>query len=97
MTVIFCLSTLLAIYTKLAQPEFIKKNAFMTSLFDVSYFWITMRLFGSIFAIMTLYQLGRSGFGSDLTGGTVLYSCFCPGTFFLAAGNIYAAGCWNLD
>lgn len=87
MTVIFCLSTLLAIYSKLAQPEFIKKNDFVKSLFDVSYFWIIMRLLGSIFAIMTLYQLGPEWIWSDLTGGTVLYSLVpVLATFFLAAG-----------
>ncbi|HLR63628.1 MAG TPA: YjiH family protein [Lentibacillus sp.] len=87
MTIIFCLSTILAIYTKAAKPGFIKKNAFVQSLFDVHLFWIIMRLVGSIFAIMTLYQLGPEWIWSELTGGTVLFSLVpVLATFFLAAG-----------
>ncbi|RYG71722.1 YjiH family protein [Lentibacillus lipolyticus] len=87
MTIIFCLSTLLAIYTKVAKPAFITRNVFLQSLFDVSNFWIIMRLLGSIFAIMTLNQLGPEWIWSDLTGGTVLYSLVpVLATFFLAAG-----------
>lgn len=87
MTIIFCLSTLLAIYTKLAKPDFIKENDYLQPLFDVSLFWITMRILGSVFAIMTLNQAGPEWIWSENTGGEVLYNLVpVLATFFLAAG-----------
>ncbi|GGJ88462.1 membrane protein [Lentibacillus kapialis] len=87
MTIIFCLSTVLAMYTKVVKPAFMKKNTFVQSLFDVSLFWIIMRLIGSIFAIMTLNEVGPQWIWSEATGGTVLFSLVpVLATFFLAAG-----------
>lgn len=87
MTIIFCLSTVITICARVFKPAFIIKHNFLNSLFNVTYFWITMRLLGSIFAIMTLYEWGPEWIWSELSGGTVLYTLVpVLATFFLAAG-----------
>ncbi len=87
MTVVFGLSALMAIYTKLFKPQWIVKQSFLKGLFDVGYFWIAIRVIGSIFAVMTVNGVGPEWVTSDFTGGTVLYSLVpVLTTWFLFAG-----------
>nr|WP_231893473.1 YjiH family protein [Rossellomorea aquimaris] len=87
MTLIFCASALLAIYTKIAKPQWILSQSFLQGLFDVGFFWIGIRIIGSAFAIMTLNGIGPEWITSDFTGGTVLYSLVpVLTTWFLFAG-----------
>jgi nucleoside recognition membrane protein YjiH len=87
MTMIFCASAIIAIYTKVFNPAWVTKNPFLQGLFDVSAFWIVIRVIGSIFAVMTLNSWGPEWITSDITGGTVLYSLVpVLTTWFLFAG-----------
>lgn len=87
MTVIFCISTIMAIYTKVIKPNWITNNSFFNGLFNIGLFWIVVRLIGSVFAIMTLGKFGPEWIISDFTGGTVLYSLVpVLTTWFLFAG-----------
>lgn len=87
MTIIFLISSIMAIIARVIKPNFIQKSVLLRSIFDVSNFWIIMRLLGTIFAVMTLYQIGPEWIWAESTGGTVLYSLVpVLTTFFLAAG-----------
>ncbi len=61
-----------AVY-KLAKPAFLEKNSFTKNLFDISPLWMALRAIGSIFAVITLYQLGPEWIYSENTGGLLLF------------------------
>lgn len=71
MMVITVVFTLLA---KLFKPAWIMNNPFLKNLFDVTSFWTVTRVVGSVFAIMTLFQLGPEWVWSENTGGLLLLS-----------------------
>lgn len=55
--------------------KFIKpKNKFINSLFNVTPIWLTGRIIGMIFVILTYFKIGPEFIWSDSTGGTVLFS-----------------------
>ncbi len=58
---------------KLAKPAFLEKNSFTKNLFDISPLWLALRAIGSIFAVVTLYQLGPEWIYSENTGGLLLF------------------------
>jgi nucleoside recognition membrane protein YjiH len=66
------LSTALTFVTKLFKPSFIMSKESWRDMFDVSPLWLTTRLLGTIFAIMTLYEFGWDVIKSDVTGQTML-------------------------
>lgn len=70
-TYIMIISTILTLYTVILKPERMKQSEFLTSLFDVSIFWTVVRVLGTIFAIMTFYEVGFTLFHSEITGGTM--------------------------
>ncbi|WP_261129694.1 YjiH family protein [Bacillus sp. Marseille-Q3570] len=87
MTAVLILSVVLSFVGRFMQPDWIVRSRFLDDLFNVSGFWITMRVLGSVFAIMTLNQLGPEFIWSDFTGGTVLNSLVpVLTTWFLFAG-----------
>lgn len=87
MTAVLLLSVVLSLVGSIMKPAWITSSRFLNDLFNVTGFWIAMRLIGSIFAIMTLNQLGPEFIWSDFTGGTVLYSLVpVLTTWFLFAG-----------
>ncbi|MGM0843442.1 MAG: YjiH family protein [Bacillota bacterium] len=57
---------------KLFKPDFIMNNAFLNNLFAVNTLWLIIRLFGGIFAVMTLFKLGPEMVWGSATGGTLL-------------------------
>ncbi|GLO65690.1 YjiH family protein [Oceanobacillus kimchii] len=67
-TYIMVISTLFTVVQAIFKPAFIEKSALFKSLFDVSIFWTTLRVLGTIFAIMTFYNVGIEGIYSELTG-----------------------------
>ncbi|MGM9927054.1 MAG: YjiH family protein [Bacillus sp. (in: firmicutes)] len=83
MTLLIVLSTLGTIMSKI-RPF---KNDFLQTLFDVNMAWTITRILGSIFAIMTLFQIGPESIWSGDTGGMVLFDLL-PVLFsiFLFAG-----------
>lgn len=72
MTIVICLSVVGSLVAKLLQPTAIKNSNFLSSLFDISGFWLTLRLIGAIFAIFTLAKVGPEFIHSPYTGGVVL-------------------------
>ncbi|MCF6137525.1 YjiH family protein [Pseudalkalibacillus berkeleyi] len=87
MTTVFCLSVFLVIYAKTVKPLWLETNSFLKDLFDINPFWLSMRVVGSIFAIMTLMKWGPEWIWSETTGGTVLYALVpVLATWFLFAG-----------
>ncbi|MFS0752135.1 YjiH family protein [Oceanobacillus sp. 1P07AA] len=67
-TYIMVISTLFTVVQAIFKPAFIEKSALLKSLFNVSIFWTTLRVLGTIFAIMTFYNVGIEGVYSELTG-----------------------------
>lgn len=87
MTIVFCLSVLLALYAKTVKPLWLTTSSFLKDLFDIHPFWLSMRVVGSLFAILTLFKWGPEWIWSELTGGTVLYALVpVLATWFLFAG-----------
>lgn len=87
MTIVLVLSAVLALYTKLAKPNFIMTRPFLEGLFDISWGWVITRIAGAVFALFTFYQIGPEVINSDITGGTVLVSLIpVLATWFLFAG-----------
>lgn len=69
------------------KPRFITKSTYLNTLLNISPFWLTARLLGTIFAAMTLYQVGPEMIFSENTGGLLIYDLI-PILFstFLLAG-----------
>lgn len=87
MTCIIVLSVIGTLIAKFTRISYIKKSAFLTSLFDVSPVWTIIRVIGGIFSVMVLFKIGPEWLWSDDTGGTLLFSLL-PTLFavFLFAG-----------
>ncbi|WP_050180413.1 YjiH family protein [Domibacillus robiginosus] len=81
------LSALLTLIVKLIRPAFLHRSAFAAALFNLSPFWLIVRLAGAVFAVMSYFHLGPKAVWSDATGGTLLFSLL-PVLFavFLFAG-----------
>jgi nucleoside recognition membrane protein YjiH len=73
MTSVLGVSALGSLLVKLVPVPFIKKNEFLSSLFDVSLLWLTLRVIGAVFSIFTLLEVGPEVISSKLTGGVVLF------------------------
>ncbi|MEW9501931.1 YjiH family protein [Jeotgalibacillus marinus] len=74
MTGVLFLSVLLTFVARFTKSERIHQSPFLSSLFNVHWFWLSMRVVGLIFALCTLFKIGPEVIWSDVTGGTVLYS-----------------------
>lgn len=58
-TVVIAITGLLSLTAKTIKPNFIHQSVFLKQLFDVSYLWVTVRLLGAIFCVMTYLGLGN--------------------------------------
>ncbi|PFG06280.1 YjiH family protein [Bacillus sp. es.034] len=69
------------------KPAFITKSRYLTTLFMIRPFWLIARILGTVFAVMTLYQVGPGMVFSENTGGLLIYDLI-PILFstFLLAG-----------
>ncbi|MFC4736430.1 YjiH family protein [Bacillus daqingensis] len=72
---------------KTVRPQAMDKHAFLQRLFDVSWFWFTVRFLASVFVVMTYFQIGPEMVWSEFTGG-LLFGDLLPTLFtiFLFAG-----------
>ncbi|MGJ9384032.1 YjiH family protein [Salipaludibacillus sp. CF4.18] len=71
-TAIILISFIGSIIHKGFRPHFLDSRSFFKNLFDVSNFWVIVRFLASIFATMTLFQIGPEFIYSDVTGGLLL-------------------------
>lgn len=67
-TIVMVISTLCTIIAFLFKPAVIKNSEMLASFFDVSVFWMITRILGTIFAIMTFYNVGLEIIKSEVTG-----------------------------
>ncbi|AXF54582.1 YjiH family protein [Salicibibacter kimchii] len=87
MTIILMLSVALSIITKIWKPSPIMDNIFWRGLLDVTWVWLTFRILGAVFAVLTLFEWGPEWIWSEVSGGEVLYSLIpVLTTWFLFAG-----------
>jgi nucleoside recognition membrane protein YjiH len=84
---IMALSVIGSVITVTLKPRFIIKSRYLNKLLNVSKFWVTARLLGMIFAVITLYEIGPEWIFSENTGGLLMYDLI-PILFstFLLAG-----------
>lgn len=73
MTFIIILTVIGTLAAKFFKVPFIANSPFLTTLFNVNIVWVLARIFGAIFAVMVLFNLGPEWIGSEKTGGTVLF------------------------
>lgn len=66
-------TVLLTVVAKVFKPEFMMNRAYLKGLFDVGYLWVTARVLGALFAVMTYYELGPEIVWSENTGAIALY------------------------
>src|SRR5699024_9008810 len=71
-TYVMIFSSVLTIINSLFKPGFIQKSEFMKSMFETSAFWLVVRLIGTVFAVMTYYQVGAFFVISDATGSEIM-------------------------
>lgn len=86
-TILISITATLSLITKLFKPNFIIKNSYLNSLFNVSPLWFAVRLLGAFFVILTYFEIGPAFILSENTGGLILKDLL-PSLFgvFLFAG-----------
>lgn len=73
MTVLIIISFLGSLVHKGFRPLWMDQNAFLRNLFDVSTFWVIIRLLAAVFAVLTLFELAVPAIYDEYTGGLLLY------------------------
>src|SRR5699024_5535947 len=87
-TYVMIISTVFSIINYFFKPKFISKSTLMSSLFEVSTFWLIIRFLGTLFAMMTFYQFGTNFIIAESTGDrkstrlnsshvSISYAVFC--------------------
>ncbi|WMM25269.1 YjiH family protein [Tissierella sp. MB52-C2] len=72
---------------KAFKPAIIEKSSFLKDTFNVSNFWIVVRMIGVILAVMVYFKVGPEWIWSGDTGGLILYDLILTlFTMFLFAG-----------
>ena len=71
-TVIICITGVVSIVTKAFKPAAISQSPLLKHLFDVSWAWLVVRLFGMAFVLMTYLGMGSEMITSTSTGALVL-------------------------
>ncbi|WP_166379023.1 YjiH family protein [Pseudoalteromonas sp. Z9A4] len=71
-TVIICITGVVSVVTKAFKPAAICNSPLLKHLFDVSWVWLIVRLFGMAFGLMTYLSLGSEMITSANTGALVL-------------------------
>jgi len=84
---IMALSVIGSLIAITIKPAFITKSRYLSTLLIISPFWLVARVLGTVFAVMTIYQLGPGMVFSENTGGLLIYDLI-PILFstFLLAG-----------
>ncbi|SES30182.1 YjiH family protein [Salisediminibacterium halotolerans] len=72
MTGLIAASFLGTVIQKGFRPHVMNQSAFFSNLFDVGPFWLTIRLLATIFAVLTLFQIGPEMIYHPNTGGLLL-------------------------
>lgn len=70
---IFSIAVLFTVLAKTMKPAFIMNQPFLNNLFNVRPIWFLARIFGMIFAVLTLFEWGPSFIWSENTGAIALY------------------------
>jgi nucleoside recognition membrane protein YjiH len=84
---VMALSVIGSFIAVLIKPEFITNNLFLSKLLTVNKFWLSARLLGLIFAVITLFKMGPGAIYSENTGALLLYDLMpILFTTFLLAG-----------
>ncbi|NQY21003.1 MAG: YjiH family protein [Campylobacteraceae bacterium] len=63
---------IVTLYTKILKPKYILNNSFLNNLFNVSWIWTIIRIFGTIFVFITYYKYNVEMIYSSNTGGLLL-------------------------
>ncbi|WP_282115277.1 YjiH family protein [Pseudoalteromonas arctica] len=71
-TLIICITGVISVITKVFKPAVICNSPLLKHLFDVSWTWLVVRLFGMAFGLMTYLSLGSEMITSANTGALVL-------------------------
>lgn len=71
-TIAICISAIMSIIAKVFKPNFIIKNEFLNTLFNVGNIWFAARVLGAIFCILSLFKVGPELIISNSTGSFVL-------------------------
>lgn len=74
MTVIIVVTFVCTALVKMMRPAILARNPFLKALFDVSPIWFFARGLGSVYAVLTLFQVGPEFIWSENTGGLLLNS-----------------------
>ena len=69
---IICITGVISVITKAFKPAAICKSPLLKHLFDVSWIWLVVRLFGMAFVLMTHLSVGSEMITSANTGALVL-------------------------
>lgn len=73
MTIIMGITVLGTIAVKIGRIDFLLRNHFLTTLFNVSPIWMIARILGFVFAVITLYKVGPEWIWSENTGALLLF------------------------
>jgi nucleoside recognition membrane protein YjiH len=71
-TVVVTTTALMSIAVTLFRPKTILRIEFLRHLLDVSPIWLFTRSAGTVFALMTYFQIGPEAIRSEFTGSLVL-------------------------
>jgi nucleoside recognition membrane protein YjiH len=72
MTLVICITGVLSLVFSVFKPAFLSKTPLLNHLFNVSWLWLTTRLFGMAFVLMTYLKIGPHAITSGNTGALVL-------------------------
>lgn len=71
-TLSVCISAILSIIAKVFKPDFIIKNNFLNTLFNVNPIWFIARIIGAVFCVLALFNFGPEIITNSKTGTFVL-------------------------
>ncbi len=72
LSIAICLSCVILAVHRIKSLEFIKRNDFLKSIFEVDHYKFIVRIIGSIFFILSVFKVGPEIIWSANTGGTML-------------------------
>ena len=71
-TIIVVAMALASLITKIVQPKFVLNNHFLNGLLNISPLWLTTRIVGAVFIVLTYGVIGPEVINSSSTGALVL-------------------------
>ena len=69
---IICITGVMSLVFSVFKPTMLTKFRLLNHLFNVSWVWLVTRLLGTVFVLMTYYQVGPHAINSENTGLLVL-------------------------